>query len=1672
MGLLAVVFVGMIVFSQVQISGMVVYEWDEIDLCSVDTRSQEYADLKLSAYNQGQAAFDMFTQKLHSCSQDNLLSVSDTGGPDTYGYVWTDEVDNTAFVDISETGTEIDLSDDDYNGPVQTGFDFMFYENNYDSLYIGSNGYVSFGQGYTEYSNEDIPDSDIPNNFIAPFWDDLCPSCCGSVYYQSFESCPIGNGSCFIVHYDDVCYCCSPEYVAGTFETILYENGNILFVYDDEGNEEPYATIGIENSAGTDGLLIPYTKSNLKDNYSILITLPDDLDGDGILNIDDNCPRTSNIDQIDSDSDGAGDACDNCLTVPNPEQENNDADELGDECDNCPRTANIDQLDSDGDGAGDACDNCQRLFNPGQEDSDMIMETVEFYHENYSPDEDCIEDDVCLWRESYGPVYNTEEGDIEWACGLCGYETTQYYTYFNDLNENDCFDGWNGNIGELDDYDTCLHIIESDSYWNIEWDYWQSGGNGGGFGYERSSIYNDGLGDDCDPCPNDAYNDRDADGLCGDVDNCPENFNPDQLNTDGNISFLIEDNFNGYAEGFESRKGYWFIPPVGVYMGEPDEDEFVYGLTVNEDIEVADFNLSTLMKIKVGSYGPEKQAGVAFRIQPENFCPDGNHKSPRYALVLDYNTQTLRLEHHPGTCEEFEPRIIAQADAEINIGEFYNIELIAEGNEFKAYIGEVDNMALMIDEVDNMASLSSGKIGYMYRNAAAGFDDLVIQAYENIGDACDNCPYTPNPEQEDYDEDGIGVACDECQQDPINDPDNDSLCAYEDNCPRTFNPEQDDTDQDDIGDICDLCGTVVEDDLTLTGEIICNNDEFALLVDGAEDITIDCAGYPIMGSREMLYSGGGFEIQEAYSGYGIIIDTSRNVTVKNCDISGFYSGIEAYQSSSIVIQDNEVYYNGEMYGPQYTGIHIEYVNDSIVERNNASYNDVGIAVLESVNVTVSENIVEYNIFPGIFVASGGFYSDHNILDNIVTNNCIVMNEMNEMYYMSASDFSVSMGDFSISSESFPCGGIHVLSEDNILIKGNTVSDNVMNGIVLDDTVNSVVQANTVEDNDWLGIRIANSEYEGGNNLITQNSVSDSGFANIRIATENNEITDNIIDCGGIWSGVEGITFGIYLYSRHMSPEDNYFSGNDVSNCYYGFLAESSGEYINSLGIENERMDVQTLEPSPFTLDRFTIEDDKYHNNMIGIDFSTSGSHTPVINNTDIYGNCEGINLYRSTVKIENTNFSDNNDNQMEECEQGHYTGLYLYDSHVELLNSNFLDNGEYGILEYADMHSDTVEWTLTEDVECRNNDILIQNGWVLPFGGTIIADNCTITVGGKEINLSAGQMGRVHTNLNTTGNNTDTIGGQNVGFQAEIHTNSGVEANFTAEFYDENPGGSGFALSELGKYVNVTADENINLSYWILKIYYTDEELSASGLDESTLRIQYYNSDTGKWEAYNPPRGGVNTVENFAWANVTHFSIFGLFGSEPEEPEKSSNSGGSSGGSVCAPNWECLTWSECSPDGIQIRECICLNNCHLYNPELTRTCEMQQQVPVIEETLPEVEQQVVIPEQPSAAEGEAVQGEPEAVEPEETPVLPPKAKKKSSLWAYIFGLAVVGALGAIVYSFFMNKGSISEINRTPEKDLDGSKLREKWTKREAKEKEIREKLNKNLKETKEMQKKK
>ena len=196
------------------------------------------------------------------------------GGPDAFGYSWSDSDEpggpTYAWVDITSVGTTVALGDDASSGPISLGFDFPFYENSYNAVYIGSNGILTFGAGSTSRLNTALPTASEPNNLIAMWWDDLDPAEGGTIYYYYDAS-----GERFIVTFANI-----QNYISGggtgalTFQAILYPNGRIILQYatmlpgsDVDGLAG--SSIGLENIDGSDGLEVVYNAEYVHANLAI-----------------------------------------------------------------------------------------------------------------------------------------------------------------------------------------------------------------------------------------------------------------------------------------------------------------------------------------------------------------------------------------------------------------------------------------------------------------------------------------------------------------------------------------------------------------------------------------------------------------------------------------------------------------------------------------------------------------------------------------------------------------------------------------------------------------------------------------------------------------------------------------------------------------------------------------------------------------------------------------------------------------------------------------------------------------------------------------------------------------------------------------------------------------------------------------------------------------------------------------------------------------------------------------------------------------------------------------------------------------------------------------------------------------------------------------------------------
>ena len=205
-----------------------------------------------------------------------------------FRYNWTKNTESTGtdykWIDIVSPVNRIDSIDawPTYAGPgwtywsegIRLPFKFNFYGNDYDTLYIGFNGVVTFTReakdSFHPFGGTNIPDTTAPNNFIAPLWS-----------FAYLDASAYKEAGVYYKVYDDKIVVEWHRFVDGfymgwgiSWEVVLYPDGNIKFQYDFGGNNEEFLSnfgvIGLENNNGTDGTLVAYhTYGFLTDKMAI-----------------------------------------------------------------------------------------------------------------------------------------------------------------------------------------------------------------------------------------------------------------------------------------------------------------------------------------------------------------------------------------------------------------------------------------------------------------------------------------------------------------------------------------------------------------------------------------------------------------------------------------------------------------------------------------------------------------------------------------------------------------------------------------------------------------------------------------------------------------------------------------------------------------------------------------------------------------------------------------------------------------------------------------------------------------------------------------------------------------------------------------------------------------------------------------------------------------------------------------------------------------------------------------------------------------------------------------------------------------------------------------------------------------------------------------------------------
>ncbi|MCA9785745.1 MAG: choice-of-anchor D domain-containing protein, partial [Candidatus Cloacimonetes bacterium] len=191
------------------------------------------------------------------------------GGPDSYGYTWrdSDEPNGPAYqwhdIVSSGEGVNLFLSGDDSAVSVTLPFAFPFYGSDYTTMWVSTNGYLTFGPNPYDYSNDPIPSTNQPNLFIAPFWDDLN----GANNYWYWHD-TVQNR--VVIQYNNVAHLNG----SGTYlmQAVLYSNGTIDYYYNTLNGTLTSCSVGIENIDGDDGLQVVYNAAWLHNDMAIRIS--------------------------------------------------------------------------------------------------------------------------------------------------------------------------------------------------------------------------------------------------------------------------------------------------------------------------------------------------------------------------------------------------------------------------------------------------------------------------------------------------------------------------------------------------------------------------------------------------------------------------------------------------------------------------------------------------------------------------------------------------------------------------------------------------------------------------------------------------------------------------------------------------------------------------------------------------------------------------------------------------------------------------------------------------------------------------------------------------------------------------------------------------------------------------------------------------------------------------------------------------------------------------------------------------------------------------------------------------------------------------------------------------------------------------------------------------------
>jgi hypothetical protein len=302
--------------------------------------------------------------------------------------------------------------------------------------------------------------------------------------------------------------------------------------------------------------------------------------------------------------------------------------------------------------------------------------------------------------------------------------------------------------------------------------------------------------------------------------NCPLSLDAADLESDGDIDLFIGDR-NGDSIIVMTNDGAGtFIQSLVMYSYNPDD---IIAVDFNNDgfIDIATANSAGFdVKIYINNGDNTFASPVDYSTggQPTHICSaDLDGDGDLDIASSNAYSHDIRILENDGTgvftatasFPSYGPLWISDADLD-NDGIIELVSADVSNRDIKIY----DDCTSMYDADGDGLCNPTDNCPFVYN------PDQINSDADTLGDSCDNCPEYYNPSQPDYDDDGIGDQCDDDDDDDgiLDDGDEsgtigDNPCVggetvnCDDNCRLGYNPDQADYDFDGVGDVCDsICG--------------------------------------------------------------------------------------------------------------------------------------------------------------------------------------------------------------------------------------------------------------------------------------------------------------------------------------------------------------------------------------------------------------------------------------------------------------------------------------------------------------------------------------------------------------------------------------------------------------------------------------------------------------------------------------------------------------------------------------------------------------------------------------------------------------------------------------------------------------------------------------------------